>query len=145
MKKILLIILLALGVTLTAQNTPKKIGNLSKNDFEKWMKSLSLDGYKFAMFDYQSDSYQAMFMKDYSNTFVIIIREDDDSTTDEQIKKMGHTIYERKGLKHYYNGNSMQSIIMVKMPKQKIIFSAGMQGKVSKEKIEKLLDKAKVY
>lgn len=145
MKKIFLIMMIAMSVMLTAQDTPKKIGNLTKVDFEKWMKSLSPGGYKFAMFDFQSDSYQAMFMKDYTNTFVVIIRADDGFTTDDQIKKMGYQIYERKGLKHYYNGNQMQSIINVRLKKQNVIFSAGMQGNVAKDKIEKLLDVVNIY
>ncbi|MBI3124945.1 MAG: hypothetical protein HYZ10_11135, partial [Ignavibacteriales bacterium] len=54
MKRILFLLLVA-SVTF-AQSTPNKIGKLSKTDFEKWIKPLTLDGHKFAMFSHETDS-----------------------------------------------------------------------------------------
>lgn len=142
MKRIIFFLLIA---TISfAQNIPNKIGNLSKSDFEKWAKSLNLEGHKFMMFGHEEDSYQAMYLKGES-TVVIIVREDDGSAKDDMMTKMGYKNYMRKSLKHYINISDLQTVETLVVPKYKIFFSVGMQGKQSKELLDNILDQTKIY
>jgi|WetSurMetagenome_2_1015567.scaffolds.fasta_scaffold367540_2 hypothetical protein len=142
MKRVLFILLFA-SISF-AQNIPNKIGNLSKSDFEKWAKSLNLEGHKFMMFGHEEDSFQAMYLKGES-TVVIIVREDDGSAKDDMMTKMGYKNYIRKGLKHYLNVSDLQTVDNLIVPKYKIFFSIGMQGNRSKELLDKILDQTKIY
>ncbi|MFA7289780.1 MAG: hypothetical protein WC055_12965 [Melioribacteraceae bacterium] len=142
MKRILFFLFIASACI--AQSTPSKIGNLSKIEFEKWVKQMSFSGYKFAMFSHETDSYQAGFLKGES-TITILSSLDDGSFKDDMMKKMGYTIFERKGLKHYYISYPEMSSMTILLPKYKVIFSIGVQGKSSKDALEKLIDQTKVY
>lgn len=142
MKQLLFLLLIA-SFTL-AQNIPSKIGKLSKSDFEKWVKPLTLDGHKFAMFSHEEDSYQAGYLKG-TKTVNVMAREDDGSFNPETMKSMGYTIYDRKGLKHYFIAYDEMSLITITIPKYKVQFTVGGQGKLSKDYIEKLIDQTKIY
>lgn len=142
MKRVLFILLIA-SINF-AQNIPDKIGSLSKSDFEKWTKSLNLEGHKFMMFGHEEDSYQAMFLKGES-TVVIIVREDDGSAKDDMMAKMGYKNYMRKGLKHYLNISDLQTVDNLIVPKYRIFFSVGMQGNRPKELLDKIMDQTKIY
>ncbi|MCK9279376.1 MAG: hypothetical protein M0P71_02040 [Melioribacteraceae bacterium] len=142
MKRILIFFFIA--TICIAQSTPDKIGGLSKIEFEKWVKQMSFSGYKFAMFSHETDSYQAGFIKG-ENTITILASLDDGSFKDDMMKKMGYTVYEQNGLKHYYIAYPEMSSTTIKVPKYKVIFSIGVQGKSSKDALEKLIDQTKVY
>jgi len=142
MRRILFLLLVA--SIAFAQSTPNKIGKLSKSDFEKWIKPLTLDGHKFAMFSHETDSYQAGFLKG-TKTVNVMAREDDGSFKESTMKQMGYTTYERKGLKHFFVAYDEMSLTTVIIPKYGIQFTVGGQGKLSKDYLDKLIDQTKIY
>lgn len=142
MKRILFLLIIA--SIAFAQSTPNKIGKLSKGDFEKWTKPLTLDGHKFAMFSHETDSYQAGYLKG-TKTVTVMARKDDESFEDATMKQMGYTSYEKKGLKHYFVAYDEMSLTTIVIPKYEILFTVGGQGKLSKDYLDKLIEQTKIY
>ncbi|MDX9923199.1 MAG: hypothetical protein RBS48_00440 [Ignavibacteriaceae bacterium] len=142
MKRILVFLFLA--SICFGQSIPNKIGNLSKIEFEKWVKQMNFDGFKFAMFSHETDSFQTGFIKG-QNTITILASLDDGSYKDDMMKKMNYTVYERKGYKHFYIAYPELSSTTILLPKYKVLFSVGLQGKSTKENLDKLIDQTKVY
>ncbi len=143
MKRILFLLIVVTSIAF-AQSTPNKLGKLTKVDFEKWLKPLTLDGHKFAMFSHETDSYQAGFLKG-TKSLNVMAREDDGSFKESTMKQMGYTTYERKGFKHYFVAYDEMSLTTIIIPKYNIQFTVGGQGKLSKDYLDKLIDQTKIY
>ncbi len=140
----LLISLLMFASVVFSQKTAEQIGNLKKADFEKWMKPLVLDGHKFSGFEHEFDSFHAVFLKGM-DPIQVVVRFDDGLFKEAQLKKMGYQVFEVNKIKHFLNANDFQTIDNVILPKYKVFFSVGADGKKSKEYMNKLFDEIKIY
>jgi hypothetical protein len=145
MKRLVLAIILVTTAINFGQDSPAKIGNLSKTYFECWMKALTLNGIKFTEFEHQEDAYHANFLQNPTNSIGVSVREDDKNSTDDLMKMMGYTIYMRNGIKHYFANIESTAMLSLRVPKYKIFFTVASTSKISKDKMEKILDQTKVY